>query len=135
MPKGSWIARIEVTEAGRYGTYASALPAVVERFGGRFLVVGGRFEAAEGQARQRNVVIEFDDYETARACWRSPEYAEVARRREGAATGDVGSSKAQQPTRGTSLPTRGNASQVALPSSIYPASRSSQARLSCSSHP
>ncbi len=89
MPNGYWIARIDVTDAERYGAYARALPAVVERFGGRFLVVGGRFEAAEGEARPRNVVIAFDDYETARACWHSPDYAEVARLREGAADVDV----------------------------------------------
>lgn len=30
----------------------------------------------EGQSRSRNVVIEFPDYETALACYRSPEYQE-----------------------------------------------------------
>ena len=89
MPNGYWIARIAVTNPERYGAYAAALPVVIERFGGRFLVVGGRFEAAEGDAKPRNVVIAFDDYETARACWHSPDYAEVARLREGAADVDV----------------------------------------------
>jgi uncharacterized protein (DUF1330 family) len=89
MPNGYWIARIAVSDPERYAAYAQALPAVVERFGGRFLVAGGRFEAVEGEARPRNVVIAFDDYETARACWDSPDYAEVARLREGAAVVDV----------------------------------------------
>jgi len=89
MPNGYWIARITVTDPDRYGAYAKALPAVVERFGGRFLVAGGRFEAIEGEAKPRNVVIAFDDYETARACWHSEEYAAVARLREGAAAVDV----------------------------------------------
>jgi uncharacterized protein (DUF1330 family) len=89
MPNGYWIARITVTSPDRYGAYAKALPAVVERFGGRFLVAGGRFEAVEGEFKPRNVVIAFDDFETARACWRSEEYATVARLREGAATVDV----------------------------------------------
>lgn len=89
MPNGYWIARITVTDPARYAPYAEALPAVVERFGGRFLVVGGRLEAAEGEARSRNVVIAFDDYETARTCWHSPEYVEVAQLREGAAVVDV----------------------------------------------
>jgi uncharacterized protein (DUF1330 family) len=89
MPNGYWIARVEVTDPERYNAYARALPAHVERFGGRFLVMGGCFEAAEGEARPRNVVIEFNDYETARACWHSPEYAELARLREGAAAVDV----------------------------------------------
>jgi uncharacterized protein (DUF1330 family) len=89
MPKGYWIARIVVTDPDRYGAYAKALPAVIERFGGRFLVAGGRFEAAEGEAKPRNVVITFNDYEAARTCWHSDEYAAVARLREGAAAVDV----------------------------------------------
>ena len=35
---------------------------------------GGKFTGVEGQSRSRNVVIEFADYETALACYRSPEY-------------------------------------------------------------
>jgi uncharacterized protein (DUF1330 family) len=89
MPNGYWIAHIAVTDSERYGAYANALPAVVERFGGRFVVAGGRSEAVEGEAKPRNVIIAFDNYETARACWHSPEYAEVARLREGAAVVDV----------------------------------------------
>ena len=89
MPNGYWIARVTVTDPERYGAYARALPAIIERFGGRLLVVGGRSEAVAGEARPRNVVIAFDSYETARACWHSPDYAEVARLREGAAVVDV----------------------------------------------
>lgn len=89
MPNGYWIARIAVTNAERYSAFVNALPAVIERFGGRFLVAGGRLDPVEGEARLRNVVIAFDNYETARACWHSAEYAEVARLREGAAAVDV----------------------------------------------
>jgi uncharacterized protein (DUF1330 family) len=35
----------------------------------------------EGNSRARNVVIEFKDYETALACYKSPEYAEALRHR------------------------------------------------------
>lgn len=89
MPNGYWIARISVTDPERYDAYKQALPELVERFGGRFLVFGGRMDAVEGEAKPRNVVIAFDDYETARACWQSPEYAEVAKLRAGAAEVDV----------------------------------------------
>jgi len=77
MPNGYWIARIAVTNPERYGAYAQALPAVIERFGGRFLVAGGQIEAVEGDAKPRNVLIAFDDFETARACWHSAEYADA----------------------------------------------------------
>ena len=35
---------------------------------------GGKFENPEGTSRSRNVVIEFPDYESALACYRSAEY-------------------------------------------------------------
>ena len=89
MPNGYWIARVAMTDPERYSAYAQALPAVIERFGGRFLVAGGRLDAVEGEAKPRNVVIAFNDYDTARACWYSAEYTEVARLRAGAAAVDV----------------------------------------------
>ena len=52
----------------------AANPAILQKFGGKFVVRGGRFTAVEGQNRSRNVVVEFPDYETALACYRSPEY-------------------------------------------------------------
>jgi uncharacterized protein (DUF1330 family) len=89
MPKGYWIARIDVTDPVAYGAYTAANPAIFAKFGGRFLVRGGRFETATGASRARNVVIEFPDYAAALACYRSPEYQENARRREAAATADL----------------------------------------------
>jgi uncharacterized protein (DUF1330 family) len=40
-------------------------------------VRGGKFEAKEGSSRSRNVILEFKDYETALACYNSPEYARL----------------------------------------------------------
>jgi uncharacterized protein (DUF1330 family) len=42
----------------------------------------------EGQGQGRNVIIEFDSFERARACWDSPEYQHAKTFRAGAATGD-----------------------------------------------
>jgi uncharacterized protein (DUF1330 family) len=44
---------------------------------------GGRFEAPEGTPRSRNIVLEFKDYDTALACYHSPEYAAAKQLREG----------------------------------------------------
>jgi uncharacterized protein (DUF1330 family) len=74
MPKGYWIVRVSVKNADGYPTYLAAARAAFEKFGARFLVRGGRFEAMEGSCRERNVVVEFHDYATAVACYRSPEY-------------------------------------------------------------
>jgi uncharacterized protein (DUF1330 family) len=76
MAKGYWIARVDVKNEEAYKPYAAANPAIFKKYGGRFLVRGGKFDAAEGNTRARNVVIEFPDYAAALACYRSPEYQE-----------------------------------------------------------
>ena len=65
---------MDVHNEDGYKAYAAANPAIFKKFGGRFVVRAGKFEAPEGSARSRNVVIEFPDYATALACYRSPEY-------------------------------------------------------------
>ncbi len=74
MPKAYWIGRVEVNNEEGYKPYAAANAAIYKKFGGRFVVRGGRFECTEGGSRSRNVVIEFPDYATAMACYKSPEY-------------------------------------------------------------
>jgi len=76
MAKGYWIARVDVKNEEAYKPYAAANPAIFKKYGGRFLVRGGKFDVAEGGTRARNVVIEFPDYAAALACYRSPEYQE-----------------------------------------------------------
>ncbi len=74
MPKGYWIARVDVSDEDGYKPYAAANPAIFKKYGGRFVVRAGKFESMEGKSRSRNVVIEFPDYAAALACYRSPEY-------------------------------------------------------------
>ena len=71
MAKGYWIGHIDVQNAEAYKNYVAANGVAFAKFGGRFLVRGGRFETVEGKTRSRNVVIEFPSYEAARACWSS----------------------------------------------------------------
>jgi uncharacterized protein (DUF1330 family) len=75
MPKGYWIARVDVHDPGPYRAYSDALDSVLKPYEGRFLVRGGNFEAVEGTTRGRHVVIEFPSLEAALDCWHSPEYA------------------------------------------------------------
>lgn len=74
MPKAYWIGRVDVHNEEGYKPYSAANPAIFRKYGGRFVVRGGKFECVEGESRSRNVVIEFPDYESAVACYRSPEY-------------------------------------------------------------
>ncbi len=89
MAKGYVIAHVDVNDAEGYKPYMAANPAIIAKFGGRFIVRGGRCEAVEGKHRSRHVVIEFPDYEAALAFYRSPEYQENMKRRLAHATGDI----------------------------------------------
>ncbi len=89
MPKGYWLARVDVHDADAYRAYVAANAVPLARFGGRFLVRAGSFEAPEGTARSRNVVIEFPSHEAALACYRSPEYAAALALRRAASEGDL----------------------------------------------
>lgn len=78
MPKGYWIARVDVRDAEGYKGYVAAAKLAFDKYGANFLVRGGAFEATEGTARARNVVIEFPSLQVAHDCYHSPEYQVAA---------------------------------------------------------
>jgi len=81
MAKGYWIGHVDVSNEDGYKPYAAANAAIFKKYGAKYVIRGGKFECVEGQARSRNVVIEFPDYAAAMACYRSPEYQENIKRR------------------------------------------------------
>jgi uncharacterized protein (DUF1330 family) len=89
MPKGYWIGRVDVHNEEGYKPYAANNPGIFKKFGGRFVVRGGKFEAPEGAPRSRNVVIEFPDYASALACYNSPEYQANIKIRQAHSIGDI----------------------------------------------
>lgn len=89
MAKGYWIAQLDVTDADAYRGYIAANQAAFRKYGGRFLVRAGRHEVVEGTCRSRLVVIEFSDYDTALACYRSAEYRQAMALRQGNAIADI----------------------------------------------
>jgi uncharacterized protein (DUF1330 family) len=89
MPKGYVVARITVTDPDRYGEYVAMASEAMRIYGGAPLARGGRHEALEGEARPRNVVIEFASYEQARAYYYSEEYQAAVRHRRPAATAEL----------------------------------------------
>ena len=89
MAKGYWIGRVDVTDPEGYAGYLAANGIAFAKYGARFLIRGGRFEAVEGAARARNVVIEFASYQAALACYRSPEYAAAMAFRVEAGVADI----------------------------------------------
>jgi uncharacterized protein (DUF1330 family) len=89
MPKGYWVARVDVADLEQYRHYVAANAEPFARFGARFLVRGGAFETPEGTSRSRNVVIEFPTYRQALDCYRSPEYQAAMRLRLPVSTIDL----------------------------------------------
>ena len=89
MPKGYWIAHIDVNDAERYPDYVAAARPAFERFGARFLARGGETHGLEGRARGRNVVIEFPSVQAALDCYHSPEYCEARAIRQAVAEGEL----------------------------------------------
>lgn len=89
MAKGYWVGRMTVHDAERYKDYVAAATPAYQEYGAKFLVRGGPFEEVEGEARARNVVIEFDTFEKALACYNSPAYVAARKIRQEIAEGEL----------------------------------------------
>ncbi len=89
MPKGYWIAHVDVRDAEKYKAYVAANADAFRKHGARFLVRGGRFENPEGKARARNILIEFPSYQAALECWKSPGYQAAIKLRKDVSTIDL----------------------------------------------
>ncbi len=87
MAFGYVIAQITVTDPDTYPEYVAIVGPIIEKFGGEFLVRGGRAQSFEGTPPgDRNVVIRFPSYATAQAWYHSDEYAQAKRLRMSAST-------------------------------------------------
>lgn len=89
MAKGYWIAHLDITDQAKYDAYRAANGPAFRKYGGRFLVRGGAFELKEGDARSRNVVLEFPSYQAALDCFNASEYAAAREKREGGVVIDL----------------------------------------------
>ena len=70
------IAQIEVTDPEQYAKYTSVTPSIIKRFGGRFLVRGGKTVVLEGETpASRIVVLEFPSLKEATDFYNSNDYA------------------------------------------------------------
>ena len=85
-PKAYLIVQVDVTNPQQYGEYTKLSPAIIQKFGGRFLARGGRSTTLEGPpAPSRVVVIEFPSFERAQEFYNSPDYQAARKVRAGAA--------------------------------------------------
>jgi uncharacterized protein (DUF1330 family) len=90
MPKAYWIARVDLKgdDPETYKKYVETAKPAFERHKAKFLARGGTTEVLEGQARARNVIIEFPSMEEAHACYNSPEYAAARAIRQAVSEGE-----------------------------------------------
>jgi uncharacterized protein (DUF1330 family) len=89
MPKGYWIARIDVEDPETYKRYVTGAVPAFEKYGAKFLARGGATFPMEGTNRARNVVIEFPSAQAAQDCWNSPEYQAAREHRLPVSTGEI----------------------------------------------
>ncbi|MEX6505004.1 DUF1330 domain-containing protein [Jiella sp. M17.18] len=78
MAKGYWIARVDVKDPERYKAYVETAAPAFREYGAKFIARGGPVTNLEGQPRGRNVIIEFESVEKAKACYDSEQYQKAA---------------------------------------------------------
>ena len=84
------IADIRVNDPIAYQQYGKQVGAVIEKYGGSFLVRGGRVETLEGDWSPRRIVLlKFPDMGSALREYSSPEYQRLAALRRRASSGRV----------------------------------------------
>ena len=80
------LVRANVTDMQQYREYMKLTPAIVEKYGGQFIIRGGDPVVLEGpEISDRIVMLKFDSVDTARRMYNSDEYQAAIKVREGAA--------------------------------------------------
>ena len=84
------IAEIDVVDPAAYEDYRKQVLAVVTKYGGKFIVRGGKIEPKEGGwTPKRIVVVEFPSLAQAQKFYDSPEYAPLIKLRQKASKGKL----------------------------------------------
>ena len=84
LKKGYWIAHVNIINPERYQDYIAANAVAFGKYNARFLVRAGQCVVAKGDLEgHRHVVIEFESYAVAKACYESPEYQAAKAVRQG----------------------------------------------------
>ena len=81
---------ITIHDIALYDQYRVQVPAIITKYGGRYLVRGGVAEVVEGDLNaQRQVILEFPDMDALKAFYFSVEYKPMIAIRKRAATGSI----------------------------------------------
>jgi uncharacterized protein (DUF1330 family) len=75
MPAYALFDVLEVTDQAKMGQYRQGVLATIQKYGGRVIVAGGKFEIVEGSAKPTfPVILEFPTLEAAKRWYDSEEY-------------------------------------------------------------
>ena len=86
---GYAIVNMTIHDPVAYEEYRKQVQSTLDKFGGKFLVRGGKYEIMEGNWQpSRLVVLEFESFEQAKNWYNSEEYSAIKSIRINASTGD-----------------------------------------------
>ena len=89
MKKGFIIVRLSISDSDLFQEYPPLSSIAMEKYGGKYLIRGGKFEVLEGEwSVDRTTVVEFESYEKAKECYQSLEYSKARDVREKSAESD-----------------------------------------------
>ena len=81
------MAQICIQDSDTYFEYVDGASEIIRKYGGRYLVRGGKVTPLSGDWEpERVILIEFDTFEQLRACFASSEYRDIAPLRERSTT-------------------------------------------------
>ena len=85
-----WVARSLIHDPVEYKKYTDLVPGIIQKYGGKVLARGGKYQINEGpEDFHRFVVIEFPSLQAAVNCYHSPEYQAAKAKREGAGIANI----------------------------------------------
>jgi uncharacterized protein (DUF1330 family) len=76
-PPAYFIAEVTVTDAETFKGYAAAVPATIEKYGGKYMARGGNTKALEGEPPKRIIITAFKSMGDAVRWYDSPEYSPI----------------------------------------------------------
>ena len=84
------IADIDITDPATYEEYRKQVPGVIAKYGGKYVVRGGKVESLEGGwSPRRLALVEFPSMDQALKFYRSPEYAPLIKLRQKSSKGKL----------------------------------------------
>lgn len=89
MAKGYLVAHIRVDDAEQFKQFGPMSGAAIQEHGGRVLVRSPGGDVREGSMKPLTIVVEFDDFDTAKRFYDSDAYTEARRLREACSETDL----------------------------------------------